>query len=311
MDESSLKNLQYLLEYFGYRLIEFFAAYLPEILLIPKANFFAFLGFHIFKIRRDVALENLKIAFPEKSEEERIAIAYGSYKHFCLMILEFMRLIRWTPEQLEEMVEFESTEILEKLIQHDRGIILNAAHFGNWEIFVSYFSKFWMPTTGIQQKQKNIYVDHRMAQHRERWDIKIVYSHGGVRNGLIALKQKRFLALLGDQDGGKNGIFVPFFGKMASSTTGAALLRIRGQVPIVFAYAIRIGKFKFRVGLEPLPVEENFELTKENMEAITRAYTALLEKYVRKYPEQYFWQHRRWKTGYLERDPLKNKVDTH
>ncbi|NIR51995.1 hypothetical protein GWO43_25640, partial [candidate division KSB1 bacterium] len=80
----------------------FFAAYFPEILLILKANFFAFLAFHIFKIRRDVALENLKIAFPEKSEKERAAIAYGSYKHFALMILEFMRLIRWSPKRIEE-----------------------------------------------------------------------------------------------------------------------------------------------------------------------------------------------------------------
>jgi len=295
-----LKNLQYLLEYFGYRLVEFFAAYLPEFLLIPKANFFAFLAFRILKIRRDVALENLKIAFPEKSDSERIEIAYGSYKHFALMILEFMRLIRWTPEQLKKMVQFESVEILEKLIEENKGIIINSAHFGNWEISVSYFSEFWMPTTGVQQKQKNPYIDKRMAAHRNRWGMQIIYSRGAVKNSLKALEQKRMLGLLGDQDGGANGIFVPFFGKMASTPPGPALIRVKSQAPIVFVYAIRVGRFKFRIGIEPLNIEDNFELTEENLKSITRAYLEILEKYIQKYPEQYFWMHRRWKTGYSE-----------
>lgn len=291
-----MKNLRYLLEYFGYRLIEFFAAYLPETLLIPKANFFAFLAFRVLKIRRDVALENLRIAFPEKSESERIGIAYGSYKHFALMILEFMRLIRWSPQRIREMVEFESEGILQEYIKQDKGIILDAAHFGNWEIGIAYLSKFWLPATVIQKRQRNPYVDWRMATHRKRWGMEIVYSRGAVKNALSVLKEKRFLGLLGDQDGGRNGIFVPFFGKVASSTPGAALLRIRGKAPIVFAYAIRTGKFKFRVRLEPLAIEESFELTDENRKAITGAYAQLLEKYIRQYPEQYFWLHRRWKT---------------
>lgn len=296
MNKLSSKNLRYRLEYFGYRLVEFFAAYIPEILLIPKANFFAFLAFRVLKIRRDVALENLRIAFPEKSEKERIGIAYGSYKHFALMILEFMRLIRWSPQRIQKMVEFESEEVMQQYLQQDKGIILDAAHFGNWEIGIAYLSKFWLPATVIQQRQRNPFVDWRMATHRKRWGMEIVYSRGAVKNALSVLKQKRFLGLLGDQDGGRNGIFVPFFGRAASSTPGAALLRIRGKAPIVFAYSIRTGRFKFRVGLEPLPIEENFELTDENMKTITGAYTRILEKYVRKYPEQYFWLHRRWKT---------------
>ena len=297
-----MKKLQYLLEYFGYRLVEFFAAYLPEFLLIPKANFIAFLIFHIFKIRRDVALENLRIAFPEQSEKERATIAYRSYKHFCLMILEFMRLIRWTPGQLEKMVQFESAEILQNLMREDKGVIINSAHFGNWEISVSYFSKFWASTTGVQQKQKNPYIDQRMAAHRSRWGMEIIYSRGAVKNSLNALEQKRMLGLLGDQDGGASGIFVPFFGRMASTPPGPALIRVKSQAPIAFAYAIRLGRFKFRLGIEPLNIDDNFEPTEENLKSITRAYLQILEKYIRQYPEQYFWMHRRWKTTYSKND---------
>jgi KDO2-lipid IV(A) lauroyltransferase len=301
VDKSPLKKLQYLLEYFGYRLIEFFAAYLPEILLIPKANFFAFLAFHILKIRRDVSLENLRIAFPEKSEKERVAIAYGSYKHFALMMLEFMRLIRWTPEQLQKMVEFESGKIMKELMRENKGVIINSAHFGNWEIIVSYFSEFWMPTTGVQQKQKNPYINRRMAQHRNRWGMEIIYSQGAVKNGLKALKRKRMLGLLGDQDGGARGVFVPFFGKIASTPPGPALIHIKSQAPIAFAYAIRVEKFKFKVGVEPLNIDNNFELTDENIKKITRSYLEIAEKFIRQYPEQYFWMHRRWKTPYEEK----------
>lgn len=302
MDKPGSKKLRYLLEYFGYRLVEFFAAYLPEFLLIPKANFFAFLTFHILKVRRDVALQNIGIAFPEKSDQERLAIAYGSYRHFALMILEFMRLVRWSPERLAEMVEFDSADLLRQCLQQDKGIILDAAHLGNWEIGIAYLSKFWLPATVIQKRQKNVYVDRRMAAHRRRWGMEIVHSRGAVKNALSVLKQKRFLGLLGDQDGGRNGIFVPFFNKPASTTPGAALLRIRGRAPILFAYSVREGPFKFRVGLEPLPIDENFHLSDENMKAILGAYTQLLEQYVRQYPEQYFWMHRRWKSGYVELD---------
>jgi KDO2-lipid IV(A) lauroyltransferase len=309
VDRSSLKKLQYLLEYFGYRLIEFFAAYLPQSLLIPKASFIAFLIFHVLRIRREVSLENLRIAFPEKSEKERSAIAYASYKHFCLMILEFMRLTRWSPKQLEKMVEFESTRILEKLMNENKGIIINAAHFGNWEISVSYFSAFWMPTTGVQQKQKNPYIDRRMAAHRNRWGMEIIYSRGAVKNGVNALKQKRMLGLLGDQDGGAKGIFVPFFGKMASTPPGPALIRAKSGAPIAFAYAIRVGKFQFRLGIEPLNIDNNFESSEENLKAITRAYLEVLEKYIRQYPEQYFWMHRRWKTAYPKSDHQKSDHD--
>lgn len=301
-----MKKLRYLLEYFGYRLIEFFAAYLPEPLLIPKANFFAFLAFRLFKIRKDVTLENLKIAFPEKSEEERVDIAYGSYKHFILMILEFMRLIRWTPQQIQKMIEFESTEVLQTLLRQDRSIILDSAHFGNWEVGVAYLSKFWLPATVIQKRQKNPFVDRRMATHRRRWGMEIVYSRGAIGKVLPMTKQKRFIGLLGDQDGGRNGIFVPFLGKLASSTPGAALLRTRGQAPIVFAYVIRIDKFKFRAGLEPLPIDNNFEATAENLKAITKAYSETLEKYIRQYPEQYFWMHRRWKSAHANNDRQKS-----
>ena len=296
-----MKKLQYLLEYIGYRLIEFFAAYIPEILLIPKANFFAFLAFHILRIRRNVTLENLRIAFPEKSEKERTAIAYASYKHFALLILEFMRLIRWTPEQLEKMVEFESSEVLKKIMKEEKGVIINSAHFGNWEIIISYFSEFWMSTTGVQQKQKNPYIDKLMAEHRNRWGMEIVYSQGAVKNGVRALEKKRMLGLLGDQDGGAKGIFAPFFGRVASTPPGPAVIRVKSRSPIAFAYAIRFGKFKFRVGVEPLNIDDNFELTDENLKIITRSYLEILEKYIRQYPEQYFWMHRRWKTTQVEK----------
>jgi KDO2-lipid IV(A) lauroyltransferase len=159
-----------------------------------------------------------------------------------------------------------------------------------------------MAATGVQQKQKNPYVDKRMATHRRRWGIEIIYSRGAVKNSLNALKQKRMLGLLGDQDGGARGIFVPFFGKIASTPPGPALIRVKSKAPIAFAYAIRIAKFKFRLGIEPLNIDDNFEYTEENLKLITRAYLEILEKYIRKYPEQYFWMHRRWRTTYVKND---------
>ncbi len=285
------------IEYAVLRTIEWFVRVLPESVLPPLAKTIAFVVYHLIGYRRAVASANLRIAFPEKSDEERGNIARDSYYHFALLILEFMKLPSWSPERLGEMVEIENPELLENLAGQNRGVIISSGHFGNWEVAIAFLAThYWKGGAVIQQRQTNRLVDAWSAEHRRCWRLEIIYSRGAVSRGLAVLGRKQLLALLGDQDGGRRGVFVPFFGKMASTPMGAAILHLRSKSPLVVGACVRVGKFKYKGYLIPLETAPDWDVNRENIEKITARMAAALERLIRKYPEQYLWMHRRWKT---------------
>lgn len=292
-----MKKLQHILEFWAYVSIEKITANLPEKSLKSVAKFFAFLAFRILKIRRDVVFENLKIAFPEKNFPELYSIAYGCYKHYALMSLEFMKLSRWSPEKLEGMFEYEADEEIMSWIKGERGFVFVSGHFGNWEVGAAFLSKYFRPCSVIQTRQSNSWIDNRMANHRRKWGMEIIYRRGAIQNSLKALKENRLVGLLGDQHIGERGIFVPFFGRLASTPPGPALLHYRAKTLLTFAYIVRTADFRFKAVVRkvagPGDVAE-----KPEYEKITEAYTKMLENAIRLYPDQYFWLHKRWKTKY-------------
>jgi KDO2-lipid IV(A) lauroyltransferase len=292
-----LKKLQHILEFWAYLSIEKITANLPERSLKPIALFFAFLAFRILKIRRHVVFENLKIAFPEKSDSELYAIASGCYKHFSLMSLEFMKLAKWSPEKLKEMFEYEADEEILSWIEGEKGFVFVSGHFGNWEVGAAYLSKFFRPCSVIQTRQSNAWIDNRMANHRRKWGMEIIYRRGSVHNSLKALKQNRLVGLLGDQDIGEKGIFVSFFGRMASTPPGPALLHYRAKTLLTFAYIVRVADFRFKAFVKTVAGPKDVT-KKPDYEKITTVYTKLLENAIRMYPDQYFWLHKRWKSKY-------------
>jgi len=284
-------------EYLGYRFIEATAIYLPERLLPFYARGLAFLVFRVLKIRRTVALQNLTLAFPEMSPAKCLEIAYQSYVHFLLLILEFWKLWRWNPERLTEMVQFRSHDLVNGLLKENSGAILVSAHFGNWEIGGAYLTRYWKPFYVIQKRQKNRLVDQRMAALRRRWGMEIIYTRGAVRNSFRVLRKGHALALLSDQDAGKKGIFVPFFGRQASTPAGAAILHLKTGAPLFFGALVRRKPFHYQFELIPVPYQGAKIVNEENVQRVTAQITEIVEKYVRQFPEQYFWVHKRWKSS--------------
>lgn len=293
------KKTQHRVEYIAFRIIEKTIQSLPGFVLKLFADIIAFIGFKVIKYRREVALENLANAFPEKSPQDRFQIAYGSYRHFALVILEFMKLASWTPEQLEEMIDIERTKEVEDMLAETRGkgAVLVSGHFGNWEMAIAYLaSRFFEGASIIQLRQKNTLIDQHVVKMRRRWGMEIIYSRGAVNNALSSLKANQFVGLLCDQDAGARGVFVPFFGRMASTPVGAAVLHLRSKATLFFGFSVRIGKFKYKGYVTPIEYNSDYEVNTENIQKITAKFTAQLEKYIRQYPEQYLWMHRRWKT---------------
>lgn len=291
-----------ILEYFGFRLVEVTVKMLPLFTIHSVAKFLAFVTFRIIKLRRQVALENLALAFPEKTEQQRYNIAYLSYVHFTLVLIEFMKFSGWSIEKIEKKVFIEKPELFDIIMQgkKDNGMIFVSGHLGNWEIPIIFLAaKNVAELTIIQQRQRNILVDKHLSNLRSRRGMRILYTGDAISNALIDLKQKRLVAIVCDQDAGQRGIFVPFFGRMASTPVGASLLHLQSKARLIFACSVRIGPFRYKGIMIPIEYHGDYSLKKENMAIITGKFTSVLEDMVRQYPEQYLWGHRRWKTKFV------------
>ncbi len=287
------------LEYIGYITLEKFISRLPNQILPIAAKSLALLTYRILKIRRQVARENLKRAFPNKTHFWLEKTAYRSYQHFALVILEFMKMRVWEAKYIYRLVEPINTDEIIASIENGNGGILVSGHYGNWEIGIGYFHAYGIKSSVIQQRQQNPLVNLQMKTLRENWGMEIIYPRGAVTQSVKAIRKNRIVALLGDQDAGKKGVFVPFFNWMSSTHVGAALICLRSKAPLFFASCTRSNTGKFELKIKRLPDREISDDTQEAVEEITKMISQELQKVVEKHPEQYFWMHRRWKTPYV------------
>jgi len=254
-------SLRHRLEFFGYSTMERFILSLPDHTLPNISRFFAFLAFYLLKIRRGVSIQNLKLAFPNKSTGWYKRKAYFSYLHFGMVILEFMKMQKWGTDKINSKVCELNTEEFFKEAKLKKGVILVCGHFGNWEIGMARIYLQGISSAVIQQRQ----------------------------NGYL-------LGLLGDQDAGKRGTIVSFFNQKSSTHVGAASLHIQTSVPIFYGSCIRLSTNSFKLKISRIPnlkMKHNFD---DGIQKITQKYTLNLQREVERYPEQYFWMHRRWKT---------------
>ena len=292
------KNHKYYLEYLVFRAIETAVQLMPDTVMLLFARFLGFMGFSVIRYRRNVALQNLAFAFPEKSDKARRQIAKQSYRHFALLILEFMKVNSWDAEKLKKKVIWEPPNVFEEFKKrYDGRFVLVSGHFGNWELIFAYLGAFYFPGgMGIIKRQHNPYIDRHLIDQRKQWNLELTYTRRAIVQCLINLRNNKFAALLCDQDARDSGVFVPFMNRPASTPVGAALLHLRSGAPLVFIYAVRTGLFQYHCEFKEITVPTDGSVSDENIRAVTAAFTAELEKAVRQYPEQYLWFHKRWKT---------------
>ena len=143
---------------------------------------------------------------------------------------------------------------------------------------------------GVAFRQKNRGANRFFQEQRELSKVEHIFRKEPIEKMEAVLNGNGILALVSDQDAKRKGVFVDFFGKPASTPKGAALFYKKFGSPIVFGVCIQIELHKYRVEFVPVIPKS------ENLQDITQAYTTIIEKMVRRYPEQYFWFHRRWKT---------------
>jgi len=254
-----------------------------------------FIG-RVVRYRRKVALENLRRAFgTEKDEAERRRILRGVYRHFGQMIVEFCRFPVLSGRQIERCVAMENPDVLEEAAKGRQGTVLISGHFGNWEMMAAAIVHKGYPMRVLVANQKNAAVGDLMDRFRRCVGVEPIRVGRSVKNVLRALERGEFVGIISDQNAGRRGIFVDFFGRPTSTPQGPAAIALKRNVPMVLMFALREKEGRHRVIFERFPDPDQFPPGAEGIRAATQLYTRRLEHYIRCHPEQWLWLHRRWK----------------
>ena len=262
-----------------------------------SAGFLGFLIGIMFGIRKRVALDNLRRAYPDKSDQEVKRIYIGCWRHFLKVGAEMARLPRMNKRFIDRWIDLEQQIVIADALKRGNGVIVVSGHYGNWEWMGGGMSYIGFPVTYVVTSQTNRLVEDWMNRMRESVGIQIVHRSNAVRGVLTAIKQNRAIAILCDQDAAETGAFVPFFGQPASTPRGPAVFHLKTSVPIVFGAAHRDEKGIIRVLFEEMKFTGLTGDREKDEFQIMSQITSRLEEEVRKHPEQWLWLHRRWKSS--------------
>ena len=180
--------------------------------------------------------------------------------------------------------------VLQSFLKQKKGIVFITGHFGAWEILGQWVSKNVPLFVGVAQKQKNKGAHDFFINQRELAGTQHIIRGESIKLMYKVLSNNGLLGLVSDQDAKKKGIFVDFFGTPASTPRGAALFHINTKAPLLLGVCFKENFQKYHIHFKAIDTKN------KNIEGITQEYTNLLETYIKQYPDQYFWFHRRWKT---------------
>jgi KDO2-lipid IV(A) lauroyltransferase len=267
----------------------------------------AWVVYHADKRHREVARDNLRQAFPGRYDEAELdQLVRAVIRHFCTLAIEIAHLPRvFHPTNWRRYVQLPQGQVLLDQLLSGRPLMFVTGHFGNWELGGFILGALGFKTYAIARTLDNPHLDWFLrVKFREKTGQQILSKDDDFERIQQVLATGGVLATLGDQDAGQRGLFVDFCGRPASTHKAVALLSLEYNVPLVVIGTTKIGEpMQYAVLVEDVVLPEDYAGRPDAVRQITQRFTTALERLVRRYPEQYFWLHRRWK-----HQPAKRKA---
>ncbi len=259
-----------------------------------SARWLAELLWRVDRRHRRIACGHLRLSFPDWPEQRIQRIARKSMHHMVYLGVDMLftpRLIK--PNRWSRHIRLKNIgELIRLLVRQQTGVILLTGHFGNWEVVGYLTATLGFPSVSVARPLDNPYVNDFVMGVRERTGQGILYKKGAAASMTDILRRRGALAFIADQDAGRKGLFVDFFGRPASTYRSIGLMASRHRVPVVVGYGKRIGSnFEFEIGIKRIIYPEQWAGRDEEV----TWFTSELEQVIRSAPEQYLWVHRRWK----------------
>jgi KDO2-lipid IV(A) lauroyltransferase len=251
-----------------------------------------------YKRGRIRAMDNLRASFPEKSQAELEEIGRKSFQHIVMLTIDIFyspRLVQrdnW--KQYSDLIGIERAKWL---MQEGRGLLMVTGHYGNFEIVGYMLGLFGFNIYSIARPLDNPYINKYLYGIREKRGQKIIDKKGASEHMEELAKNHATLCFIGDQDAGRKGVFVDFFGRKASAYKSIGLMALHYNMPIaVGGCRQRHGEFFFEIECSRIIMPEEWADKDQPLQWVTQEYTTAMEEFIRKDPTQYWWLHRRWKS---------------
>src|SRR5271166_1641124 len=290
--------MRYRLEYVPVVLLVRLIGALPRPLARGVGILIAGLVYHLHPRLRRVGMRNLQLAFPKESQKERRKILRAVYVSLGRLLGEVCLFPSYTPENASQVAVYQGFENFEAAEKRGKGVLFLTGHFGGWEIGSFFHSLQGHPMRIVVRPLDNPYVDALVTAYRTLHGNSLIGKQGFARGLLAAMQDNETVGILMDTNmTPPQGVFVDFFGIPACTAVGIARVALHTDAAVVPAFTIWDPVLrKYRV--EFSPAVELVRTGDDEADAVanTALFNRIFENYVRKYPDQWLWVHRRWKT---------------
>lgn len=290
------------LEYAAVRGVLGFLGMLPRRAALAVSASAAGAAYHLLGGLRRVAAANLKIAFPGLDKAEQKRLAKGAFQNLGRILGEMSQFPKATPEGLDKLIEFQVDPKVyaeyQKLKAGGRGVIIVSPHLGNWEMLVFGWAVYDAPMSYLARPLDNPLIEKLTADLRTKFGNRPINKTNSVMAAARALREEGLLGILADVNAHpKEGVFVPFFGVPACTSAGVALLAIRTDSAILPMCGVWDGQKGRYIGVHAEMIYPSMTADRQtNIVETTAAFTFEVEKLIRRFPDQWLWIHKRWKT---------------
>ncbi|MCH2138140.1 MAG: lysophospholipid acyltransferase family protein [Phycisphaerales bacterium] len=245
------------------------------------------------------AKHNIMQSWPELTEQQAHARAVASTQYlFRLALVDAIAMDRFIqPNCWWKHVDMSDVAPAVDVLHGDKPTILLTGHMGNWELLGYTLSMLGLKLNALARPLNNELMNRWLLGIRQSWGMRIITKFGAAPEMQAILERGEHLAFIADQNAGPRGVFVPFFGRLASAYKSIGLLAITQNIPIVVAGAFRTGPgVQYHAHVQEVITPDMWADKDNPLYWVTARYTWALEQLVRRYPEQYLWIHRRWKS---------------
>lgn len=264
------------------------------------------LWFAVDKKHRQITLDNIRLAYGNQlSDRQHRNLASTVFKNTVGMLFEHARFSRIHPRNYSK--SFSVRGLVNLTIAHARGkgVLCFSAHLGNWEFVTTMGSIVDIPISIVYRKLKFSPLDRYVKENRSASGCRMLTMHKALDEVMASLRRGEVAGMIIDQNTSnrRHGAFVNFFGRKACANTGPAMLALATNASVLPIFTFREnGKFIIEI-LPEVPVVRTGDYLRD-LEENTRIYNSIIETYVRKYPDQWFWVHNRWRTRPLDENKI-------
>jgi len=255
------------------------------------------LAYYIVRKERLKTLANLRLAFgEEKSEEEIERIAREVFVNLGKNLIELVNFPKINKSNVDALIEDKGLGKIDKALRRGKGAIIMLSHFGNWELLGAYMTTKGYNGPVIARRLRFEKYDRLLNELRASKNIEVIYRDESPKKILKALRNNGIIGILADQDmDAVQGVFVDFFGKLAYTPVAPVTIAMATGARMLPCFLVRQGSKRAFVVEDPIELEITGNKQRDIM-VNTQKWSKFLESYIRKYPSQWVWMHRRWKT---------------